>query len=342
MDVPSIIIIGEKTQGLDRIAAVCRALDFELTLCSSETEALTEIERKKYGIFLLQSPLPFSGEHRITECIGSHYSGSPFQLIVLCSFDAGTPAAGLFGIADDFISTSAGHTEIHVRMTCARMRLRRQIEIYNEKEFFRSAAKLEEELSSKALDQNIKLKKAYREIEYLNKKLEKANSELETFARLDTLSGLMNRASLNTVLDEELERSLRSGISLSGIMLDIDFFKQINDRFGHQCGDSVIRAIGTFLAKGLRRYDHAGRYGGEEFFIVLPHTTLEEAAGIAERFRVSIENLQISYEGHVVEIRASLGVAQYRGGESRASWIDRADKAMYRAKQNGRNRVETA
>jgi diguanylate cyclase (GGDEF)-like protein len=338
----SIVIIGEKTAGLDRIAKICRALDFNVTLYSSETAVLSAISGEEYGFYLLQSPLPFPGEQHIRECIGSRCSGKPFQLIVLASFISGTPSAELFGVADDFINIAADDAEIHVRITCARMRLQRQIEIYNEKEFFRSAAKWEEELSSKALDQNLKLKKAYQEIDYLNKKLEKANRELETFARLDILSGLMNRASLHTVLDEEIERSLRSGISLSGIMLDIDFFKQINDRYGHQCGDSVIRAIGSFLAKGLRRYDHAGRYGGEEFFIVLPHTSLEEAAGIAERFRASIEELNIRYEEEVIYVRASLGVARYHGGESRESWIDRADKAMYRAKQNGRNRVETA
>ena len=169
--------------------------------------------------------------------------------------------------------------------------------------------------------------------------LEEANKRLEQVARYDTLSGLLNRASLLSAMDVEIERSVRSKTALSGIMMDIDNFKDINDSFGHLYGDHVISEIGRRLLQSLRKYDHAGRYGGEEFFIVLPNTTIEQAYVIAERFRRELQSQPIMHSGAELAVTASFGIAQFQVGETRVMWLGRADKLMYLAKQAGRNRV---
>jgi diguanylate cyclase (GGDEF)-like protein len=140
-------------------------------------------------------------------------------------------------------------------------------------------------------------------------------------------------------MEVEVERAIRTGMPLAGIMFDIDKFKQINDNYGHVCGDLVIEEIGALMRRSLRKYDHAGRYGGEEFFIILPNTTGAQAYGWAERFRDSLAALEISFGGKIVPVTASLGVAQFRIGENREAWVSRADKAMYLAKEGGRNRT---
>ncbi len=178
---------------------------------------------------------------------------------------------------DDILVRPVSIEALEIRVYVAAKMLKAREELVKEREFFRKAVKQEEELSSKVLDQNLSLKKAYQDIEILNQKLAKANEELERLARYDNLSGLLNRLNLFSIMDVEIERALRSEIPLCGIMMDIDYFKKINDTYGHPCGDIVIREIGFRLRKDLRKYDYAGRYGGEEFFIVLPNTTLDEA-----------------------------------------------------------------
>ena len=142
-------------------------------------------------------------------------------------------------------------------------------------------------------------------------------------------------------MDVEIDRSIRTGLPLAGVMFDLDHFKEINDNYGHQHGDETIRAIGRKLLGVMRKYDNAGRYGGEEFFILLPNTRSEQAVMIAERFRKELEGLTVEYLDNTIQVSASFGVAEFAPGESRESWINRTDKAMYQAKQEGRNRVRS-
>ena len=164
-------------------------------------------------------------------------------------------------------------------------------------------------------------------------------AELEQIAAFDSLSGLLNRRSLFTRIAIEIERAIRLDVPLTGLMIDIDKFKGINDNYGHQCGDMVIREIGARLLAGLRKYDYAGRYGGEEFYVVLSNSTEQQAFGIAERFRKDMEEMRFQCGGDSIGVTVSIGVARYSPGESQESWIERVDRAMYQAKQSGRNRI---
>ncbi len=175
---------------------------------------------------------------------------------------------------------------------------------------------------------------------------EESEEKLRVQAITDTLTGIYNRGELMARGEEETSRVLRRGPDdgqdeLSLIMIDIDHFKRVNDTFGHQAGDAVLGQLAGRIKQRLRPYDILGRYGGEEFMLILPTTDLQVSERIAERIRISIEAEPFSYNGSEIHVTISLGVATFAPNFILDETISRADKALYRAKKNGRNRVET-
>ncbi|MBI4725617.1 sensor domain-containing diguanylate cyclase [candidate division TA06 bacterium] len=169
----------------------------------------------------------------------------------------------------------------------------------------------------------------------------KASELLSRLAALDPLTELLNRRKIEMELDLELKKSKRLGLPLSLIFCDLDYFKHVNDEYGHQVGDEVLKGVSKQLQAGIREYDRAVRYGGEEFLIMLPQTKAEIAVEIAERLRQSVERWKLIHQEKLwpFNITISLGVAELARDESPESLIDRADKALYRAKKSGRNAV---
>ncbi len=163
--------------------------------------------------------------------------------------------------------------------------------------------------------------------------------EAQRLATTDPLTGLFNRRAFSSLLERELARSTRYGHPLSLVLLDLDHFKKINDRFGHGTGDAVLQLTGQCLLAQGRNTDLAARWGGEEFVMALTSTDGAGAACFCERLRTAIEGLEMAPEGERVPITASIGFAAYLPGESLDAFVDRADKAMYAAKSSGRNRV---
>lgn len=157
----------------------------------------------------------------------------------------------------------------------------------------------------------------------------------------DPLTGLFNRRSLDEALNREIQRANRSGGTLAVVMLDLDHFKAFNDRYGHAAGDSALRTLGRFLTARLRATDIACRYGGEEFTVILPETSREQALRIAERLREEFERTPILHAGaSFPPLTLSIGVATYpEDGYTADSLIDAADAALYAAKAGGRNRI---
>jgi diguanylate cyclase (GGDEF)-like protein len=155
----------------------------------------------------------------------------------------------------------------------------------------------------------------------------------------DPMTGLANRRSLLTRINIELARQRRHGTPLALLMLDMDHFKSINDRYGHACGDEVIRVTAAVLEAQLRGTDLAGRFGGEEFIVILPDTGLDAALQVAERARTSLERQAIDCGGRQVQVTISIGVAVAIDGDDAEQLIARADAALYAAKAGGRNRV---
>ncbi len=309
---------------------------------SSSQATLQIAESETLAIVMLAVVDPDGDICSVCRSLRRIYYQRPLQITLMTDrWDQESLARAVDAGCDDVIKAPVEELELNLRVRAAQIRYSGQAQIFSDREFYRNAVKQEEELSSRVLDQNMNLKRAYQNIEIINLELERSNKELQRIARYDILSGLMNRMSLFTMIDIEIERAMRTGSTLCGIMMDIDHFKNVNDSFGHQCGDMVIRMIGDVLKQELRKYDHAGRYGGEEFFILLPNTSIQQARRFGERFRVALEEQVVRCDDDEIPVTASLGIAQFRSGESREMWISRADRTMYAAKQNGRNRVET-
>ncbi len=175
----------------------------------------------------------------------------------------------------------------------------------------------------------------------LRRSLVEKQAELERLAITDELTGLRNRRYVLERLGEEVDRSLRYKSTLALMLLDIDHFKQINDRLGHLAGDSVLASLGGMLKESVRITDMAGRYGGEEFIIVLPETRLTAAAELAERLRLRIRERQVAIaDGAPVRFTCSFGVTESgQGDRGPKDLIARADAALYQAKRSGRDRV---
>jgi diguanylate cyclase (GGDEF)-like protein len=159
-------------------------------------------------------------------------------------------------------------------------------------------------------------------------------------ATTDSLTGLANRRTLDEELVLEWRRADRVGDSLAFVLLDLDDFKQVNDTHGHQAGDAVLRAVGEVLLGGVRQVDLAGRYGGEEFALILPETDLTGAIKLAERLRVALETTPVELaEGKTLQVTASFGVALKDELSSADELVAVADEALYAAKRAGKNRV---
>ncbi len=186
--------------------------------------------------------------------------------------------------------------------------------------------------------------KVHLKIKNLQDDLKRTNELLLELSNTDHLTGLFNRRYLMDALEKEIQRSTRKGGNLSMIILDIDNFKQVNDTYGHLQGDVVLKSVAVQLQKELRNYDIAARYGGEEFIAVLPDANLKEALFVADRVRMSIQSTKFDGSLSELGLTVSLGVALFSTEDANSvdSFIKRADDALYRAKANGKNRVECA
>lgn len=171
-------------------------------------------------------------------------------------------------------------------------------------------------------------------------KATKHSKELEIKLNRDPLTGAFNRRAYNKRIEDEMNRFLRYGTIFSMLMLDVDYFKKVNDNYGHAVGDKCLKEIIKRAAPYLRKSDMLARYGGEEFVVIMPETDGKGALAVAEKIRQTIEKLEFIYKKEVVKVTVSIGVSQVKEDDKTASDIfDRADTAVYQAKEGGRNMV---
>jgi diguanylate cyclase (GGDEF)-like protein len=312
---------------------------YQLFKASSGEEALRLLAAEQIQIVLLDVLMPGMDGFEVCRQIRQRYSLAPIQVVMISGLEQRGDLEQLLEYgADDFISKPITPLELSARVRAAVIRLQDQTQ-YLAGQGAATGDGHRGRISS-LLAENRELRREYQKVRRINQDLEKSCQELEMLASLDPLSGLLNRRTLFQRIDIEIERSLRLALPLTGIMIDIDHFKRVNDNFGHPCGDMVIREIGARLTRTLRKYDYAGRYGGEEFFVLFSNTTSEVARSIAERFRKDVEDAGFSWESETLKLTVSIGISQYIPGETPDRWISRADAAMYRAKQRGRNQTE--
>ena len=176
----------------------------------------------------------------------------------------------------------------------------------------------------------------------LQSELLKAKKELEIQSRTDPLTGVLNRRAILSQIGSELSRAKRQNSQISISILDLDHFKSINDTFGHLAGDAVLREGMHRVKLAVREYDSVGRFGGEEFIVVLPGANTTDAFSVAERIRIRINEKAADVDGTIISFTVSQGLATCNGDATMDEMIALADEALYRAKENGRDRVEKA
>jgi len=191
----------------------------------------------------------------------------------------------------------------------------------------------------------LELKDEKDKVEKLARELKEANDKLKELVLKDGLTGLFNHRAFQELLDRELQRAFRYKHPLSLAMLDVDHFKKVNDTFGHQQGDNVLRGIGEVFRRFIRKSDIAARYGGEEFAILLPETDMRGAIVMAERIRRSVEEQHFITASNDLKVTISIGIATYephKGIIKKDQLIEAADKALYNSKKGGRNKISVA
>jgi diguanylate cyclase (GGDEF)-like protein len=187
------------------------------------------------------------------------------------------------------------------------------------------------------------LKQRMRERNSLASEREALITQLQTSSNTDFLTGVLNRRAFFAQAAQQMGLSQRYGRGMAVVLFDIDHFKRINDTYGHQAGDVILRGVVQLVAGLLRKVDVLARYGGEEFIILLPEADLAQAGSAAEKLRAALEHADFEIEdGRRIKVSASFGAAALGNGEGLDELIKRADLALYRAKRIGRNRVEQA
>jgi diguanylate cyclase (GGDEF)-like protein len=178
------------------------------------------------------------------------------------------------------------------------------------------------------------------ELREINKLLSARATKYEELSTIDNLTGVFNRSKFEMELRNEIKRIDRYETdTFSLVFLDIDYFKSINDKYGHLEGDNTLRDMARLIEKNIRSTDTLARWGGEEFVIIMPLTPMELAREVTEKFRKIIADEQFYVVGNIT---CSFGISEFKKGDNAQSLILRADQAMYKAKANGRNRVEIA
>lgn len=165
-------------------------------------------------------------------------------------------------------------------------------------------------------------------------------NNLEEEANIDFLTGCVNKKETETSIETFLKQHLRYKTPFSILMFDIDFFKKVNDTYGHLAGDFILKELAKIIQDIIRESDICGRFGGEEFLVLLPNTKMSGALKLAKRMRKSIEDYKFKFENQIISITMSIGITSASKNDSVFSLIERVDDALYKAKHNGRNRIE--
>lgn len=221
--------------------------------------------------------------------------------------------------------------------------LNRMERITRVSDVYQSLAREREMSLSERFDKQLRqLEKVARISDRYQHMMRDLNLALREASTRDSLTGIANRRLLVERLKAEVERSERQQHSFSVAMMDIDYFKLVNDQYGHEVGDTALIEITRVMEAEVREYDLCGRWGGEEFLILLPETDVATAAGVIERMRDNIRTLAIRVGEQTLSLTISAGLAQHARGESYSETIKRADTALLAAKRGGRDRCETA
>ena len=299
-----ILLVDDNPDNLDIVSTRLEFLGYRVDTVATGDDALTQFKESPPDLVLLDVMLPGIDGYEVARRIRADESVPYVPIILVTARDSTEDkVTGLDAGADDYLTKPINFPELEARV---RSMLR---------------------------------------IKKLQDQLEASNKKLEQLSISDGLTGLFNHRHVHEVLVKEFDRSMRSHEPLSVAMLDLDRFKSVNDTYGHQAGDAVLRRLAKILKATAREVDVLGRYGGEEFLAVLPGTELHDAAVFAERVREAVAEARFAIDdGNAISMTVSGGVASWPSHEinDAKSLIEMADRALYAAKEGGRDRIVRA
>jgi two-component system cell cycle response regulator len=302
-----ILVVDDHPDNVEIINARLSSRGFVVETATNGQEALDQVRANPPHLILLDVMMPLMDGYEVARRIKTD-EALPFIPIILVTARDSTQdkVEGLDAGADDYLTKPVNFPELEARVR-SMLRIKR----------------LQDELDQK------------------NRELELANKRLRRLSITDGLTELFNHRHMHELLHEEFERTKRSNEPLALLMLDLDRFKQVNDTYGHPTGDVILYETARMLHETAREIDMVGRYGGEEFIVVLPGTDEEAALQFAERVRQAVEQHTYKDEANEVRMTVSGGVASYPGDgvDHPELLIKRADEALYAAKESGRNRI---
>lgn len=304
---PRVLIVDDHPDNIEVIRARLEAKGYATEYAMDGEEALALVVQSPPDLILLDVMMPRLGGHEVARRIKADRSLPFIPIIMQTALESvESKVEGLGAGADDYITKPIDFAELEARVRSM-----------------------------------LRIKALQDEVQRRERDLAAANEELRRMAVTDALTGLFNRRHLEERLREMFEHSERLHEPLAVVMFDLDHFKAVNDEYGHQAGDAVLRQLAALLRDSVREIDRIGRYGGEEFMAILPGTVLDAAVTFAERARQQVASHQFRYEGGLLRRTLSCGVAAWPHPRirHRDDLVKAADDALYVAKELGRNRV---
>jgi two-component system cell cycle response regulator len=305
-----ILIVDDHEDNIELLRARLEARGYEVQGANDGQEALDTVDRWCPDLILLDVMMPKMDGMEVVRRLKAKTDRKelPFIPVIMQTALDSTEnkVEGLDAGADDYITKPINFAELEARV--------------------------------KAL---LRIKQLQTEVEAGRAELAQLNDKLREISLTDGLTGVENRRSLEERLKEQWSHSVRLHEPMAVVMCDIDKFKAVNDEYGHQAGDAVLKSIAQILKSEAREIDRVGRYGGEEFLLILPGTVLDAAVTFAERLREKVENHTFAYEGGTLRRTMSCGVAAapHPKVKDQEGLVRAADDALYVAKETGRNRV---
>lgn len=309
--------------------------NFKVVTVRSAIEGL-EIVDESFDIIILDIMMPkMNGVEFLKEIRLSKQYNIPV-LVLTAKFCSEREIENFFKLgASDYVTKPFLKAELVSRVKHhASLKVMRE-DLINSNRRLKEAIRNEEELNKRILNKTIELKNYAARIRRLNRKL-------RYYANHDRLTRTYNRRAFFSFLKNDIMRQRRNSKPISLLMFDIDHFKSFNDNYGHLTGDYVLKKLVNVLKEHLREIDLMSRFGGEEFLILLPDTALVEANIVANKLVKLADEHSFLYEGNRLHVTISIGVAEYKPGESRDALVMRVDSALYQAKRDGRNCVRLA
>jgi diguanylate cyclase (GGDEF)-like protein len=302
-----ILIVDDHEDNVELLRARLESWGFETISAKDGAEALATIESTLPDLVLLDIMMPKIDGIEVARRVKNNPDLPFIPIIMQTALDSTeNKVEGLEAGADDYITKPIDFPELKARVNSM-----------------------------------LRIKRLQEEIEERERELMEANERLRHMSQTDALTGLENRRHIESRLEEMFEHAKRLAEPFSCVMVDLDKFKSVNDEYGHQAGDAVLKQLAKILKNEVREIDHAGRYGGEEFILLLTGTVLDAAVTFAERVRKAIEDHTFTFEGGTLKRTASFGVAGWPHPKvsNCDGLVKAADDALYVAKETGRNRV---